>query len=88
MGIEKIVLKQHKLIAYFIADQNSKFYQSELFRGILIYVQQHPKSCQLKERETRNGLRLLLTFNQINSIEKALKVLDPFKALLVHTNNK
>ncbi len=87
LGVEKIVLKQHKLIAYFIADQDSKFYQSELFRGVLIYVQQHPKSCQLKEKETRNGLRLILSFNQIDSIEKALKVLDPFKALFAYTNN-
>lgn len=87
LGVEKIVLKQNKLIAYFIADQDSKFYQSELFRGVLIYVQQHPKSCQLKEKETRNGLRLTLSFNQIDSIEKALKVLDPFKALFAYTNN-
>ena len=88
LGIEKIVLKQQKLLAYFIAEQDSKFYQSELFRGILIYVQQHPKECQLKEKETRNGLRLMLTFTGIDSIEKALKVLDPFKALFTYTNTK
>ena len=88
MGIEKIVLKQNKLIGYFISEQDSKYYQSELFRGILIYVQQHSKSCQLKEKETRNGLRLMLSFNQIDTIEKALKVLDPFKALFPYTNNK
>ena len=31
----------------------------------------------MKEKKTRNGLRLLLTFERINSIEKALKALQP-----------
>ena len=31
----------------------------------------------MKEKKTRNGLRLLLTFGKINSIESALKVLEP-----------
>jgi len=44
---------------------------------VLQYVQTHRQKCTMKEKKTRNGLRLLLTFEKINSIESALKVLEP-----------
>jgi transcription-repair coupling factor (superfamily II helicase) len=31
----------------------------------------------MKEKQTRNGLKLLLTFDKITSVDKALKVLAP-----------
>lgn len=77
-GLEKIVLKSGKLIGYFIADQQSDFYQSPTFTKVLQFTQAYANICKMKEKQTRNGLRLLLVFEQINSIEKALKVLQPF----------
>ncbi|WP_029034496.1 transcription-repair coupling factor [Salinimicrobium terrae] len=77
IGLEKIVMKQGKLIGYFIADQQSRFYQSKAFTRVLQYVQTHPHSCTMKEKKTRSGLRLLLTFERVNSVDKALKVLQP-----------
>ncbi|WP_192460997.1 transcription-repair coupling factor [Euzebyella saccharophila] len=81
IGIEKVVMKKTKLIGYFIADQQSDFYQSAAFTKVLQYVQSHPQHCTLKEKQTRNGLRLLLTFNNITSIEKAMKALTPFREM-------
>lgn len=75
LGIEKLVMKKGKLIGYFIQDQQSGFYQTEAFTKILNFVQQHAKQCTLKEKDTRNGLRLLLTFNRINSTSEALNAL-------------
>jgi transcription-repair coupling factor (superfamily II helicase) len=77
IGLEKIVMKQGKLIGYFIADQQSQFYQSKSFTRVLQYVQTHPQSCTMKEKKTRSGLRLLLTFEKVTSVDKALKVLQP-----------
>ncbi|UOY08424.1 transcription-repair coupling factor [Muricauda sp. SCSIO 64092] len=77
IGLEKVILKKGKFLGYFIADQQSPFYQTEAFTRILQYVQANPRACQLKEKQTRNGLRLLLVFEGITSIEKALKVLSP-----------
>ncbi|NJY61904.1 transcription-repair coupling factor [Salinimicrobium sp. CDJ15-81-2] len=77
IGLEKIVMKQGKLIGYFIADQQSRFYQSKAFTRVLEYVQTHPHSCTMKEKKTRSGLRLLLTFEKVTSVDKALKVLQP-----------
>ncbi|HLV47171.1 MAG TPA: transcription-repair coupling factor [Flavobacterium sp.] len=75
LGIEKLVLKQGKMIGYFVADQNSAFYQSEQFRKVLTFVQNNPMLCRLKEKETKKGLRLLLTFDQVKSIDKALNLI-------------
>jgi len=81
IGLEKAVMKQGKFIGYFISDQQSSFYQTNAFTKVLQYVQTHPHSCAMKEKKTRAGLRLLLTFEKINSIDKALKVLEPFDSI-------
>ncbi|WP_420603133.1 transcription-repair coupling factor [Flagellimonas sp.] len=78
IGLERVILKKGKFLGYFIADQQSDFYQSPAFTQVLNYVQSNPKTCQLKEKQTRNGLRLLLIFDGVTSIEKALKAMKPF----------
>lgn len=78
MGLERVVMKKKKLIGYFVSDQQSDFYQSETFTKVLQYVQNHPQKVKMKEKQTRSGLRLLLTFEGIASIEKALAALKPF----------
>jgi len=76
MGIEKLVMKNGKMTGYFIADQNSPFYQSARFQKLLLFVQRYPDKCRMQEKETRNGLRLLLIFENINSVYQALKVMQ------------
>ena len=77
IGLEKVVLKKGKLLGYFISDQQSAFFQSPEFSKVLSYAQQHNETCKLKEKQTRNGLRLLLIFDHIKSVNKALQVLQP-----------
>jgi transcription-repair coupling factor (superfamily II helicase) len=76
LGIEKLVMKQGKMIGYFIADQHSDFYQSARFDKILMFVQKHPEVARMKEKQTVNGLRLLLTFENAKSVTKALALLQ------------
>ena len=83
IGLEKVVMKKGKLIGYFIADQESAFYQSQAFTEVLKFVQTHANTCKMKEKETRNGLRLLLTFDKIKSVDNALQALEPFKKPVV-----
>lgn len=80
IGLEKVVMKQGKMIGYFIADQQSGFYQTDAFTKVLQYVQTHARTCTMKEKKTRSGLRLLLTFEKITSVDKALEVLEPLKS--------
>ena len=76
IGLEKVIMKHGRLIGYFINDQQSAFYQSSGFTKVLQYVQANPTACKMKEKQTRNGLRLLLTFENINSVKEALSVLE------------
>lgn len=79
IGLEKVIMRKGKFIGYFIADQESGFYQSPAFTEVLRFVQAHMSICKMKEKQTRNGLRLLLTFGNINSVDNALQALRPFE---------
>ncbi|MGQ2983521.1 transcription-repair coupling factor [Flavobacterium sp.] len=76
MGLEKLVLKQGKMVGYFVGDQQSDYYQSSTFRTVLKFVQQFPTLSKMKEKQTKNGLRLLLTFENVKSLKKALEMLE------------
>ncbi|WP_442788110.1 transcription-repair coupling factor [Flavobacterium sp. SUN046] len=76
VGIEKLVMKQGKMIGYFVGDQQSDYYQTHRFRKVLQFVQLNGNICKMKEKETKNGLRLLLTFENIKSINKALDLIN------------
>lgn len=78
MGLERVLMKQGKLVGYFVADQQSSFYQSASFGKVLQYVQDHPEIAKMKEKQTRNGLRLIITFDEITSVNKALSSLKKF----------
>jgi len=79
MGLEKIIMKQGKLIGYFVGDQQSDYYNSKQFRHMLQFVQQHANICKMKEKDTKNGLRLLITFENVKSINRALEFMELLK---------
>jgi transcription-repair coupling factor (superfamily II helicase) len=76
LGIEKLVMKQNKMICYFVSDQQSSYYQSGRFNQVLQFVQKQSQLCKMKEKQTPNGLRLLLTFENVKSIKKALELME------------
>jgi len=75
-GIEKLVMKQGKMICYFVSDQQSDYYTSPQFHKVLQFVQKQSQLCKMKEKQTPNGLRLLLTFEHVKSIRKALELME------------
>jgi transcription-repair coupling factor (superfamily II helicase) len=77
IGLERVIMKQGKLVGYFIADQESSFYQSPIFSKIIQYAKTNPSFVKMKEKNTRNGLRLIITFENITTINKALHCLSP-----------
>ena len=76
LGIEKLILKQGKMTGYFVGNQQSEYYQSNRFRTVLQFVQQNGNLCKMREKETKNGLRLMLTFENIKTITKALEMIE------------
>jgi transcription-repair coupling factor (superfamily II helicase) len=73
-------MKKQKLVGYFISDQQSEYYQSEIFTKVLKFVQENPELVSMKEKNTRKGLRLIVSFNSIRSINDALRSMDAFSA--------
>jgi transcription-repair coupling factor (superfamily II helicase) len=71
LGFEKISLKGNKLKAYFISGKD-EYFKSEVFGKILTYVQKHPKQCRMKDTSGK----LLLTIEQISSVDAAIDALD------------
>ena len=76
LGIEKIVLKNDLLIAYFVSDHNSQFYRSELFVSIMNYVNRKPRQMNIKQKSTK----LSLSVADIRSVKSAIRVLDEILA--------
>ena len=76
IGLERLILKQHKMVGYFIGDQQSNFYQSNRFMHVMKFAHQNGNLCKVKEKETKNGLRLLITFENVKSINKALELIE------------
>jgi len=69
LGIERLVLKTGKMIAYFISDPQSKFYETSRFTAVLNSIQKHPNLFKLSEKNDK--LRLIC--DQITSIEQAFQ---------------
>ena len=62
LGIRTSNNETRKLIGYFVTDQESSFYQSPTFSKIIQYCKNNPSLVKMKEKQTRNGLRLIITF--------------------------
>ena len=74
LGFEKIILKNNIMVMHFISNQDSPYYQSGIFSGILQFVQKNQESFQMKE-----GKKLTLTVENIGNINKALEILTNMK---------
>ena len=72
MGLERLIIKNKKFVGYFLSNQQSDFYQSPVFNKILFGIQKDPKKYSIKEKETRNGLRLLIVLDKVYSVEELL----------------
>jgi transcription-repair coupling factor (superfamily II helicase) len=58
IGLEKITWKMGIIRGYFIADKQSKYFETEAFSRILSYAQMHPRKVNLKE--VKNTLRIAI----------------------------
>lgn len=72
MGIERLVMKSGSMVAYFISNPQSAYYDSELFQQMLRYIQKQPKDCKLSEKNDK----LRLIYSNVNSVGQAIKRLE------------
>jgi len=74
MGLERIILKNHVMLAYFISDRKHPFFESEQFGAILQQLAARRDGINLLEA---NG-KLYFKVPDINSVQAAARVLAPF----------
>jgi transcription-repair coupling factor (superfamily II helicase) len=74
LGFEKLSIKKGKMLAYFVSNPDSPYYQSGIFQHILQKVQQ-TSCCVFKEKKVQNTEKLYLVFNDIHSVDAALEQL-------------
>jgi transcription-repair coupling factor (superfamily II helicase) len=71
LGMERIIMKNKKMICYFISDQKSPYYHSPAFTKVLQYIQKNPGKCRMKEKEGKLSLR----FDPVETIAAAKALL-------------
>ena len=60
------------MIGYFIANPQSKFYESPVFTKVLNYLQNHSSEVKMSEKNDR----LRLIYSNIETLDEAQKVLE------------
>ncbi len=71
LGFEKIILKNNRMLAYFISNKESLYYQSSVFSSILEFLQKQPDICTMKEKNNK----LSLNFENIKCLKEAINIL-------------
>lgn len=66
LGIERLMVKNNRMIVYFISDQNSPFYASSVFSELLKFIQAQVIPCKISEKNDK----LSLVFTNIDDIDR------------------
>ncbi len=72
LGMERVKVKNGLMIVHFVGEQNSPYYQSEVFRTLLMRITQHPDRFVLKQHNNR----LAMTVRNVKGVEDASKILQ------------
>jgi transcription-repair coupling factor (superfamily II helicase) len=72
LGFERISIKNNRIMLYFIANQQSPYYQTQVFNNILSFIQKYPRAFQMKEAKDK----LTMSSEGINDVGAAIKLLS------------
>lgn len=72
LGMEKVILKSGKLIAAFVSEENSPYFQGPMFARVLNYLKDNSRDSSMYQR---NGA-LRLKIENINSIRLVLGIFE------------
>ena len=68
LSMERIILKENKMICYLPSDPKSKYYQSQDFQNLMQWIVQNQKKCRVKEGKGK----LSVIFTDITSVNQAV----------------
>lgn len=72
LGIEKVVLKQGRMLTFFVDENNKAYYQSPMFGRMLAYLQQHMDRVEIRERNGRRSF----AFDRVPTVAEAFAILS------------
>jgi transcription-repair coupling factor (superfamily II helicase) len=75
LGFERLILKNQKIILYFVSNQQSAYYSTPVFTNILTFVQKNPSMFRMKEGKDK----LTLSIDGIMDISQATALLERMK---------
>lgn len=70
LGIERLLMKNGKMVLYLVGSQTSPFYSSVLFTNFLNFVQRQIIPCRMSEKNDK----LSLIFSEVSDIENAARI--------------
>lgn len=70
LGIERLSVKNGRMAMYFVGEQNSAYYKSNIFTQILVFVQKQIVVCRFYEK---NG-KLSLIFQEIREVKQITQI--------------
>ncbi len=78
LGIEKVFLKQERLVLYFVSNQPS-YFQSDTFGKVLKYIYSRGDRCRMVEDKDKNGRatgKRYATIQQVRTVGGAIHLLE------------
>ena len=70
IGFERVILKDDKMRAYFPAQADSPYYNSDAFKRALDYLNHHIDSCEMIEKKGKLSIKI----KSISDVKQALEV--------------
>ena len=71
LGFEKILLKNGMMTAHLVTNQESAYYDTDIFMNVLRYAASHQCDCSVKETNGKN----IFNIKNVGNVNKALNIL-------------
>ena len=72
LGCERIMLKQDRMFLYFVGNDDSPYYQSDIFGRIIDFATQNVRRCNLREQSGKRSMVII----DISTVQEAVRVLQ------------
>jgi transcription-repair coupling factor (superfamily II helicase) len=80
LGFEKIILRNQKMLIWFVSNKSSTYYHSPTFEKIIQHVQRNPGVFQMKEVKDK----LTMLADNVKSIDEAINLLKNVQQTLFY----
>ena len=77
LGIEKVTLKQGRMLLFFVDESNKAYYQSPMFGRLLNYLQKNPRRVAIRDKSGKRSFAI----EHVERVEEAVYILDEILSL-------